>query len=238
LKILPSILAALVAAGCSSHDDPATATTSGALVSATCSFTGWNGDEPADFTHFLDEDHDGRCDRLAEQVSGTYPNGLYPSCEIPGGGRQLAHAHWEYTHLQRDAGGETEEKDYLRSSLDFESLRQSLRFAANEPVRFGRLLLPSENPEGRYWQVDEWIGPTDGSGAPIPGLSWGERFFVCTASPAPCTMIDGAGAYGGYWSTHNEEVFHSVSECGDPFTADPSPARNKSCGTAFAECGS
>jgi hypothetical protein len=244
----------------------------------------WSGNEPEDFTHYVDRDGDGRCDRdgngelvvLFDAGAGVYPNGFYPSCDVDGDGRvvsgtdQVGHGHWEYSHRQQDPrayggpDGETEEKDYFtlpqamerdfEDSMDAgrpvndqsrESFEQTMRFALNEPVRFDRAVRPSANPTGRYWQVDEWIGPGSDRFGPAPGLTWTERFFTCfsdpTASPSeparelsPCATVGGKAAVGGYWSTERENF--DVADCGEATGADPDPGRDERCGFVFREC--
>ena len=231
LSIAVAAIAGLLA--CSSDEDADDRGQATVALSAECALAPWDGDEPDDFTHFVDRDGDGNCEAHAVKVNGAWPNGLYPNCETPNG-RQLAHAHWEYTSRQTDAAGETEEKDYFRSSPDAESVMQSLRFALNEPGRFARLLLPNENPDGRYWQVDEWIGPIEGR----VGFSWGERFFACDSAlrgSGPCATVDGKRAYGGYWSTQAEGLL-GADVCGDAYGADADPERSETCGRAFLDC--
>lgn len=228
-----------------------------APASAQCPANDYDGDEPDDFTHWIDTSRppDGVCDEVAAKVDGVYPNGLYATCDLPGGGQQLAHGHWEYTHLQRDPqlGGETEEKDYLTQTQGMEedfgnqdpqgtatrrAFEETMRFGLNEPKRFDRFLRPSANPEGRYWQVDEWVGPA-GSPGEVPGLTWTERFFVCGSQDSPvgtCTTVDGRPAYGGYWSDHAQRYGYQA-DCGDPLVADPAFPRNAQCGLLFTECG-
>lgn len=222
---------------------------------AQCPTPGWNGDEPADFTHYLDDDEDGICDGLAPMVNDTYPNRQYPDCDIPDVGHQTGHGHWEYTRLQTDERTkDTEEKDYLTLTQamekDFEnqdtngtatreSIGQTIRFSANEPERFDRAIRPGLNPSGRYWQVDEWIGPGSESYGSIPGLAWTERFFECASETeiGPCAKINGTPAYGAYWS-NDAAQFGYVNDCGDPLVATPSDpdGRSPQCGIALLAC--
>ena len=191
----------------------------------------YNGDEPANFTHCIDPDANGRCQAVAEKVNGAYPNRTYPSCTCPDGSVQVAHGHWEYTHLQAEVPGDTEEKDYLDTTKPPEEmLDQTARFATKEPVRFYRALSPVQNPSGNYWQVDEWIGPQG-----VPFLSWTERFFECSA-PENCAQVGDQMAAGGYWSTDAQPLFDAFSQpvtCGDGVEASPTPARSACCGMLF-----
>lgn len=185
----------------------------------------WDGTEPPEFTHYVDRDGDGACDDLdgggvADPVQ-VVTNGIYPPCTIAAGNRQTAHGHFEYTHEQQNPhhhGRDTEEKDYA----DFDvtspgsvpgALGQTYRFLIHEPGRFGDAF----SGPTRYWQVDEWIGPS-ASGSRLPVLSWNERFFSCSG---PCT----AGGYGGgYWSDQRD--FLPGVEC---YT--PTGARTEQCGS-------
>lgn len=220
---------------------------------AQCPTPGWNGDEPAAFTHCIDPDSNGVCQGVAALENGAYPNGEYPTCTCPGGSPQIGHGHWEYTRLQRDnRTKDTEEKDYLTLTQamekDFEnqdtngtatreSIGQTIRFGANEPERFDRAIRPGLNPSGQYWQVDEWIGPGSDTYGAIPGLTWTERFFECAseAGIGPCATIDGKPAYGAYWSNDAAE-FGYVDDCGDPLVAAPSDPRSPQCGVALLAC--
>jgi len=253
---------------------------------------GFDGDEPDDFTHYVDADGDGLCDFTGDAngdgfcnepscrstvawdaANGVHPNGTYPDCmQVEYEERthrskfilQRGHAHYEYTHLQTDQSGNPEEKDYLAITqamqTDFQNgdtsgtatraaLEQSLRFLTGEPERFERFLLL--NPNGRYWQVDEWIGPCGtppGPGGPVcfPGLTWTERFFACGDERGldDCARVNGTPAFGGYWSDHAEQ-FGYQGECGEPEIDDPEPelddpvdpdGRNEACGILFREC--
>ena len=73
----------------------------------------WNGDEPPEFTHYLDNDEDGICDGYheARKVNGVFENRTYPDCTTLWGYHQVAHGHWEYTHLQAEVPGDSEEKE-------------------------------------------------------------------------------------------------------------------------------
>ena len=223
----------------------------------------WNGDEPPEFTHFVDLDGDGACDRAggefgdfvvaeAESPSGAlvHPNGNYPDCDLDDGERQTSHGHWEYVHHQVEphAPSVTEEKDYLtlpQSLLGdleaadtgltrtLDSVGQTVRFAAHEPVRFDRFLGSARPPSGRYWQVDEWIGPAlPLPFGPIPLLTWNERFFVCATATDPlgdCFARDGLPVLGAYWSDHQSGF--NVPDCGDG--TDPAAGRDPRCGFLF-----
>ena len=204
--------------------------TSGRPARAQCPFqqpNPWNGDEPPEFTHYVDVDGDGICDGVAAKVNGVYPNQTYPACTIAPGVQQVPHGHWEYTHLQAEVPGDTEEKDYLDTRLPPDRmLDQTLRFATKEPVRFYRALSPTQNPSGHYWQVDEWIGP-----AGVPLLTWTERFFECSG-PENCATIGGTPAAGGYWGTQPGDLgYPTVAGCGDGLSADG--PRSACCGTFF-----
>jgi hypothetical protein len=217
LPIVPACALALVLAG-------------GGPAHAQCPFAQpnpWNGDEPPEFTHYVDTDGDGICDGIAAQVNGVYPNQTYPACEISPGLNQVPHGHWEYTHLQAEVAGDTEEKDYLDTALPPDKMvDQTARFATKEPVRFYRALSPTQNPSGNYWQVDEWIGP-----AGVPLLTWTERFFECSA-PRNCATIDGSGAAGGYWGTQPGDLgYPTAAGCGDGVSAGG--PRSACCGTFF-----
>lgn len=261
---------------------------------------GYDGDEPDDFTHYLDADGDGLCDvsgdangnAVCDEPSctarvgwdaarGVHPNGVYPDCmqvlyvEGTPNARfllQLGHGHWEYTRLQSDTSGAPEEKDYATVSqamlADLQAgdtsgtatraaIDQTLRFLTGEPIRFERFLLT--NPAGRYWQVDQWIGPALPLPAPLPGLggltkltaplpllTWTERFFVCGDANGvrDCAFVNGVSAYGGYWSDHSEQLGYAA-ECGDGELDDPEPElaeprdpdrRSAACGMLFVEC--
>ena len=249
---------------------------------------GYDGDEPDDFTHYVDEDGDGVCDFTGDAdgngrcddpgcqalvawdaAAGVHPSGVYPDCMLAlyeeGTERaefilQVGHAHWEYTHFQTDTRGAPEEKDYLtitqamRADLEsggllgeatLESIEQTLRFLNGEPERVDRFL--RTNPSGRYWQVDQWIGPgLDAGGGLLPLLTWSERFFVCgdAGGVSDCAQVDGVVGYGGYWSNHMEQLGHQP-ECGEPLPDDPAPeldapvdpdGRNRACGILFTQC--
>ena len=189
----------------------------------------WNGDEPPEFTHYLDNDEDGICDGYHEagKVNGVFENRTYPDCTTLWGYHQVAHGHWEYTHLQAEVPGDSEEKDYLDTTLQPEVMvDQAARFAIKEPQRFYRALSPVQNPSGNYWQVDQWIGP-----AGVPLLTWTERFFECSA-PEGCATIGGTPAMGGYWGTQPGDFdYPSPAGCGDGLTADG--ARSDCCGLFF-----
>jgi hypothetical protein len=208
----------------------------------------YDGAEPVDFTHCIDADSNGACHGVATRVDGAYPNGVYPTCTCPDGTPQIGHGHWEYTHLHRDTAengdGQTEEKDYATETQamerDYEnrdpegtetrkSFDQTVRYNAKEPDRFYRAFSPYENPSGRYWQVDEWIGPGSDNYGQAPMLTWTERFFECSA-PVGCATVDGVAAMGGYWSTHPEQYGYRA-DCGDPLVADA--ARDRCCGMFF-----
>lgn len=200
----------------------------------------YNGNEPPEFTHCTDlDDASGNCRSDAVPVNGVFPNGPYPTCTCPDGTPQVGHQHWEYTHLQTDTtangqSNETEEKDYLNNEdSNGDTAGQAARFLANEPKRFDRALRPSSNPTGRYWQVDEWIGPGM-NGDKVPLLTWTERFFECSGL-GPCATIDGMDAVGGYWSNQREQV-DPTTECGDALGASPDPARSPKCGIVFRPC--
>ena len=192
----------------------------------------YNGDEPSNFTHCIDPDANGVCQAVAEKVNGAYPNRTYPDCICPDGSQQVAHGHWEYTHLQAEVPGDTEEKDYLDTTQPPEQmLDQTARFATKEPVRFYRALSPTQNPSGHYWQVDEWIGP-----AGVPFLTWTERFFECSG-PTNCAKVGDQDAAGGYWSTDAQPLYDAFSQpvtCGNGLEASPDPARSACCGLLFA----
>lgn len=251
---------------------------------------GFDGDEPEDFTHYVDADGDGQCDFTGDTnrdgycneascatvvawdaANGVHPNGTYPDCmQVAYEERtqrvrfvlQIGHAHYEYTHLQSDTSGNPEEKDYLTVTqamqTDFANgdtggtatraaLEQSLRFLTGEPGRFERFLLL--NPNGRYWQVDEWIGPAGsllGISGSVPLLTWTERFFACGDENGlrDCARVNGVPAFGGYWSDHAEQLGYQ-SECGDGHLDDPDPeldhpvdpdGRDAACGILFVEC--
>ncbi len=253
---------------------------------------GFAGDEPDDFTHYVDADRDGVCDFTGDAngngtcdeagctatvawnaAAGVHPNGAYPDCKLANYEQnttraqyilQLGHGHWEYTHLQTDTSGAPEEKDYLTVTqamqTDFASgdtsgtatrtsLEQTLRFLTGEPERFERFLLT--NPSGRYFQVDQWVGPAvtpPGSlvPVPVPLLTWTERFFACGDQRGirSCARVDGTDSFGGYWSDHAEQLGYQ-SECGNGELDDPAPElaapvdpdqRRKECGILFARC--
>jgi hypothetical protein len=188
----------------------------------------WNGDEPPEFTHYLDDDGDGVCDGdEAAKVNGVFENRTYPDCTTVGGYHQFAHGHWEYTHLQAEVPCDTEEKDYLDTTKAPDAMiDQTLRFATKEPIRFYRALSPTQNPSGNYWQVDEWIGPQG-----VPLLTWTERFFECSA-PENCASIGGTPAAGGYWGTQPGDFgYPDASGCGDGVSADG--PRSPCCGIFF-----
>ncbi len=192
----------------------------------------YDGDEPVEFTHQVDSDGDGVCEGRATLRDGVYPNGTYPSCLTLDGAQQIGHGHWEYTELQSEARtGETEEKDYL-DEQNGDTLGQFLRFLLNEPVRVDRAIRPSANPTGRYWQVDQWIGPGP-SDSKLPLLTWTERFFECSGI-VPCATIEGRAALGGYWSDHAAQL-GLVPECGDGLRYAPDPPRNAMCGLAVTQ---
>jgi hypothetical protein len=251
---------------------------------------GYDGDEPDDYTHYVDANGDGICDFSGDAngngtcddpgcaavvawdaAAGVHPNGAYPDCKLVryqvGTKRaqfilQIAHGHWEYTHLQSDTSGAPEEKDYLTVTqamqTDFAngdssgtatraSLDETLRFLTGEPERFERFLLT--NPSGRYWQVDQWIGPgltLPGSFLPAPLLTWTERFFACgdERGTFACAHVNGAPSFGGYWSDHAEQLGYQA-DCGDGELDDPAPeldqpvdpdGRAAECGILFVEC--
>ncbi len=253
---------------------------------------GYDGDEPDDYTHYVDENHDGLCDFTGDAnqngtcddagctptvawdaAKGVHPNGVYPDCQLVVYQEktdraqfilQLGHGHWEYTHLQTDTSGALEEKDYLTltqamltdlttgdtsGTATLTSLEQTVRFLAGEPERFERLLFT--NPSGRFWQVDQWIGPgliLPGSlvPVPIPLLTWTERFFLCfdARGPRACARVNGVESFGGYWSDHAEQIGYQ-SECGNGLLDDPAPElsspvdpdhRKAECGILFVRC--
>jgi len=217
LRSLPACALALVLAGAGA-------------ARAQCPFqqpNPWNGDEPPEFTHCINPDANNICQAVAPKVNGVYPNRTYPSCTCPDGSQQVAHGHWEYTHLQAEVAGDSEEKDYLDTTKSPEEMiDQTARFATKEPTRFYRALSPTQNPSGHYWQVDEWIGPHG-----VPLLTWTERFFECSA-PANCATIGGTPAAGGYWGTQPGDFgYPSAGGCGDGLTADG--PRSACCGMFF-----
>jgi hypothetical protein len=247
---------------------------------------GYDGDEPDDFTHYVDADGDGVCDFTGDSnqnglcdeagctatvawnaAAGVHPNGAYPDCKLALYEEktkraeyilQLGHGHWEFTHLQTDTSGAPEEKDYFTATqamqADFASgdtsgtatrvaLDQTLRFLTGEPGRFERFLLT--NPSGRYFQVDQWVGPAL-NGVPLPLLTWTERFFVCgdARGVRTCARVNGKDSFGGYWSDHAEQAGYQ-SECGDGELDDPAPElstpvdpdqRVRECGILFVRC--
>ncbi|MGH7821168.1 MAG: hypothetical protein ACREQ9_15490 [Candidatus Binatia bacterium] len=190
----------------------------------------WNGDEP--FTHFHDDDGDGFCNADEEplRTNGTYPNGYYPHCDHADGSVQISHGHFEYTGLQTDAGGASEEKDYLDNEAP-DTVDQTMRFATNEPARFERAGPNPENPDRGFWQVDQWIGPAV-EGERLPVATWNERFFECSG-PLPCIDANGAPSSGGYWSNHRELFDPQTPSCGDAFTAE---GAREDCGIVFVVC--
>ena len=235
-----------------------------APLSARAQICPWNGDEPPEFTHYVDRDGDGACDRVfgdagelvvAEVASPgggvVHPNGAYPDCAADGDAPQISHGHWEYTHRQTEPGAPsvTEEKDYLTLPQalvgdllasdvalprTLASLGQTIRFLEKEPERFEQFLGANAPPSGRYWQVDEWIGPALPApllGIVIPGLTWTERFFVCATAADPlgdCFERDGLPVLGAYWSDHRSLL---DADCGDG--TDPDDQRDPGCGLLF-----
>lgn len=211
-------------------------------ASAQCPTFGWDGAEPPEFTHYVDADGDGVCDRdgsgsliVAWQSNGVHPNGYYPDCKIDGGHSQTNHGHWEFTRLQKEGGtGETEEKDYL-DNQNPDMAGQTLRFLSREPARFDHALRPSANPSGRYWQVDEWIGPGTAQTGRIPLLTWTERFFACSHFDA-CGSIGGKPAYGAYWTNMLDGLAGPTFCGGDGREANPNPPRSAICGGGMTSC--